>query len=183
MSRKRLLKKMFNVIPFYTDDTKRFEFYYRQNWMDQFDIMVHDVENNTNRWFMVTPPVFFTFLGIDKDEQLHTYKRNIDKGAKPRVVNEFLHNKYFTLISHKVAKFNAETVVARVGEFGPEEERQRVLLLKRVASVPEQDFMVLGMDTIEIPFIGIDKFVKDVKKRYFKDVDLEIVEEEENATN
>lgn len=183
MNRKRLFKKLYKVIPFYTDDNKRFEFYYRKNWMDQFDIMVYDVENNTNRWFMVTPPVFFAFLGIDKDEQLHTYKQNIDKRAKPRVVNELMHNKYFTLIAHKVAKFNAETVVGRIGEFGPEDERQRVLLLKRVASVPEQDFMVLGMDTLEIPFVGVDEFIKDVKKRYFKDVDLEIVEEEENATN
>ena len=174
MNRKRLFKKLYGAVPFYTDSEKRFEFYYRKNWLDQFDMMVYDVENKTNRWFMVTPPVFYTFLGIVKDEQLHTYKRNIDKGAKPRVVNEFLHNKYFTLIAHKIAKFNAESVVGRLGEFGPEDARERVLLLKRVASVPEKEFMVLGMDTIEIPFEGINNFVKDVSKKYFKDVDLEI---------
>lgn len=183
MSRKRLLKKLYNAIPFYTDDDKRFEFYYRKNWLDQFDMMVYDIENKTNRWFMITPPVFYTFLGLIKDETIHTYSKNIDKGAKPRVANELLHNKDFKLIAHKVGRFNGETVVGKIGEFGPEDSRQRVLLLKRVASVPEQDFMVLGMDTIEIPFVGIDKFVKDVKKRYFKDVDLEIDMEDGDATN
>lgn len=183
MFRKSRIKRLYKVLPFYTDKSNRFEFYYRRNWLDQFDIMVYDVEQNTNRWFMVTAPVFLALLGIDEDKELHTYKKNIEKGAKPRVVNDFLHNKYFTLISHKVAKFNAESVVGRIGEFGPPESREEVLLLKRVASVPEQEYLVLGMDTIEIPFEGIKKFIKIVKKRYFKDVDFKIEEEEENATD
>ena len=183
MNRKRLYKKAYGVKHFYTDDSKRFEFYYRKNWMDQFDVMVVDVAQNTNRWFMMTAPVFVAMLGIEKDERLKAYKANIEKSAKPKVANELLHNHQFTLLAHKTAKFNGETVVGKVGEFGVEGEKQRVLLLKRIAFVPEQDNLVLGMDTIEIPFVGIINLVKDIKKTYFKDVDLEIVEEEEDATD
>lgn len=181
---KRLFKKLYGVVPFYTDSNKRFAFYYRKNWMGQFDVMVHDIENRSNRWFMVTAPVFFTFMSIEDNETVRTFKRNIDAGMKPKVANEFVNKHQYTLLAHKVAKLNAETVVGKVGEFGPEDARQRVLLLKRVASVPEKDFMVLGIDTLEIPFEGINNFIKDVKKKYFKDIDLELeIEEEENGSN
>lgn len=186
---KRLLKKLYDVVPFHTDDDKRFEFYYRKNWLQQFDIMVYDIENKTNRWFMITAPVFYTFMGLDKDETIHTFKRNIDGGMKPKVANEFINKGKFTLISHKIGKYSGETVVAKISEFGPEDARQRVLLLKRVASVPEQDFAVLGIDTLEIPFVAINKFVKAVSNTYFKGIDLELEielesdKEEENATN
>lgn len=171
---KRLFKKLYGVAHFYTDSSNRFEFYYRKNWLDQFDIMVYDIENKTNRWFMVTPSVFFTFIGIDKDNTIHTFKRNIDGGMKPKLANEFINKHTYTLISHKVAKFNAETVVAKLGDFGPDAAREKVLLLKRVASVPEKEFMILGIDTIEIPFAGIYNFIKDVKKKHFKGIDLEL---------
>jgi hypothetical protein len=182
--RKRLFKKLYEVKHFYTDDSKRFEFYYRKNWLDQFDVMVVDVQQNTNRWFMVTAPIFVAMLNLEKDEQLRVYKANIEKSAKPKVANELIHNHQFKLISHKTAKFNGETIIAKLGEFGVEKERQRVLLLKRIAFVPEKDNLILGMDTMEIPFIGINKLVADIKKTYFKNADLEIVdEEEENATD
>lgn len=179
---KRLFKKMYKVIHFYTDTNNRFEFYYRKNWLGQFDMMVYDIENNLNRWFMITPALFYSFMGIEKDEQLHTLKRNVDGGMKPKVANEYINKHQFQVISHKVKRYNADTVVAKIGEFGPEDERQRVVLIKRIASVPEKDFMVLGMDTIEIPFEGIKNFLDDAKKRYFKDVQLEM-EEDEDATN
>lgn len=166
---------------FYTDSKKRFEFYYRKNWMGQFDLMVYDIENRSNRWFMMTPPVFYALLGVDKEGQIKTYKKNIAKKPKPRVVNELLHNKYYTLIAHQVAKFNAHTVVARVGEFGPPEEREKVLLLKSVASIPEQEYMVLGMDTMEIPFEGVTKLIELIKEKHFKGVEIEM--EEEDAVN
>lgn len=181
---KRLFKKLYGVVPFYTDNDKRFEFYYRKNWMDQFDIMVHDVTNKNNRWFMVTAPVFFTFVGIHKDETLHTFKRNIAAGMKPKIANEFVNKHQYTVIAHKVARYNAETVVAKIGEFGADDERERVLLLKRIASVPEKEFMILGMDTIEIPFVGIMNFIESVKKKHFKGIDLELeIEEGDDATN
>lgn len=179
MFRKSRLKKLYGVSHFYTDSKKRFEFYYRKNWMGQFDLMVYDVENKTNRWFMMTPPVFYALLGIDKDGDIKAYKKNIARKPKPRVANELLHNKYFTLISHQVAKFNAHTVVARVGEFG--EDREKVLLLKAIASVPEQEYMVLGMDTIEIPFEGVTKLIELIKEKHFKGVEIEM--EEEDAVN
>jgi len=183
MSKKRVLKKLYGIIPFYTDSSKRFEFYYRKNWMDQFDILVFDTAQNTSRWFMVTAPVFFTMVSIEEYDKFSVFKDNIDKSAKPSVALELVRNNGFSLIAHKSAKFNAETVVAKVGEFGPEESRERVLLLKRIASVPEANNMILGMDTIEIPFEGIHKFVADVKKKYFKDVDIKAEMEEEDATD
>lgn len=161
---------------YYTDSNKRFEFYYRKNWMGQFDLMVYDIENRSNRWFTMTPAVFYALLGIDKDGNIKAYKKNIAKKPKPRVINELLHNKYYTLISHQVAKLNAHTVVGRTGEFGPPEAREKVLLLKAVASIPEQDFMVLGMDTIEIPFEGVTKLIELIKEKHFKGVEIEMEE-------
>lgn len=180
---KRLFKKLYNIVPFYTDPDKRFNFYYRKNWLDQFDIMVHDIQNNTNRWFMVSPAIFFAFVGIEKNEQLHTYKRNIDAGVKPKLANEYINKHQYTIVSHRISKFNSDTVVAKVGEFGPEESRERVLLLKRIAAIPEQEHMVLGIDTLEIPFAGIMNFVKDVKKKYFKTIDIDLEMEDLDATN
>ena len=162
---------------YYTDSNKRFEFYYRKNWMGQFDLMVYDIENRSNRWFTMTPAVFYALLGIDKDGNIKAYKKNIAKKPKPRVINELLHNKYYTLISHQVAKLNAHTVVGRTGEFGPPEAREKVLLLKAVASIPEQEFMVLGMDTIEIPFEGVTKLIELIKEKHFKGVEIEMEEE------
>ena len=162
---------------YYTDSNKRFEFYYRKNWMGQFDLMVYDIENRSNRWFTMTPAVFYALLGIDKDGNIKAYKKNIARKPKPRVVNELLHNKYYTLISHQVAKLNAHTVVGRTGEFGPPEAREKVLLLKAVASIPEQEFMVLGMDTIEIPFEGVTKLIELIKEKHFKGVEIEMEEE------
>jgi len=184
MFRKKRIKKLYGVTHFYTDDSKRFEFYYRRNWMDQFEVTVWDVENNTNRWFAVTSPVFYSFLALTETNSLLAFSENVQKAPKPKVVNELLHNSKFKLLAHKVGKFNAESVVGKLGEFGPEDNRKGVLLLKRVASVPEMDNMVLGMDTLEIPIDGIVKFVKDVRKKYFKDVDIKIEAEEEiDGTN
>ena len=181
MFRKGRLKRLYGVTHYYTDSNKRFEFYYRKNWMGQFDLMVYDIENRSNRWFTMTPAVFYALLGIDKDGNIKTYKKNITKAPKPRVVNELLHNKYYTLISHQVARLNAHTVVARTGEFGPPEAREKVLLLKAVASIPEQEYMVLGMDTIEIPFEGVTKLIELIKEKHFKGVEIEM--EEEDAVN
>ena len=184
-NRKRLFKKLYSAKHFYTDDSKRFEFYYRKNWLDQFDISVYDITQKTNRWFMITAPVFVTMVGIDKDEVVKIYKKNIEKSPKPKAANDLLHNHQFKLLSHKIAKFNGETVVCKVGEFGIEDERKKVLLLKRFAFVPERDNLLLGVDTMELPFDGVKAFVKDVKKVFFKDVDieLEISEEEKDAVN
>lgn len=176
MFRKGRLKRLYGVTYYYTDSNKRFEFYYRKNWMGQFDLMVYDIENRSNRWFTMTPAVFYALLGIDKDGNIKAYKKNIAKKPKPRVINELLHNKYYTLISHQVAKLNAHTVVGRTGEFGPPEAREKVLLLKAVASIPEQDFMVLGMDTIEIPFEGVTKLIELIKEKHFKGVEIEMEE-------
>lgn len=177
MFRKGRLKRLYGVTYYYTDSNKRFEFYYRKNWMGQFDLMVYDIENRSNRWFTMTPAVFYALLGIDKDGNIKAYKKNIARKPKPRVVNELLHNKYYTLISHQVAKLNAHTVVGRTGEFGPPEAREKVLLLKAVASIPEQEFMVLGMDTIEIPFDGVTKLIELIKEKHFKGVEIEMEEE------
>ena len=170
----KLLKKLYGVSLFHKDEDKRFNFYFRRNWLQQFDIMVYDTENKTNRWFMVTAPVFYAFVGVDKDEQMHTFKRNIEVGAKPKLVNEFINKNHYTLLAHKVGKYSGESVVAKISEFGNEDERQRVLLLKRVATIPEQDFAVLGVDTLEIPFVAINKFVDKVRNTYFKGIDIDI---------
>jgi len=176
MFRKGRLKRLYGVTHYYTDNNKRFEFYYRKSWTGQFDLMVYDIENRSNRWFTMTPAVFYALLGIDKDGNIKTYKKNITKAPKPRVVNEFLHNKYYTLISHQVARYNAHTVIGRTGEFGPPEAREKVLLLKAVASIPEQDLMVLGMDTMEIPFEGVKKLIEIIKEKHFKGVEIEMEE-------
>ena len=67
--------------------------------------------------------------------------------------------------------------MGRTGEFGSPEAREKVLLLKAVASIPEQDFMVLGMDTIEIPFEGVTKLIELIKEKHFKGVEIEMEEE------
>lgn len=182
MLRKRKIKKLYGVTHFYTDSEKRFEFYYRRNWLDQFDVMVWDIEGKTNRWFMVTAGVFFTMLNLSENLTLSGYKDNIQKAAKPKVVNEYIHNHEYTLLVHKVTKLSGDSVVGKLGKYGPEDDRRDVLLLKRVASIPEMEGMVLGMDTMEIPVEGVVKLVKDIRKRYFKDVEI-IVKEDTDGTN
>jgi len=187
MFRKLKMKWLYKAKHFYTDKEKRFEFYYRKNWMDQFDVTVFDVERKTNRWFMITPPVFYTMIGLARkdDKDLIVFKNNIQKMPKPKLINEFLHNHHYTLIAHNVGRFAGETIVAKLGKFGAEDEREDVLLLKRVATVPKKDNIVLGMDTIELPIPGVKILVEDIANRYFKGVDLEleISEEEKDAVN
>ena len=187
MFRKHRIKKLYNAKHFYTDKEKRFEFYYRKNWMDQFDVTVFDIKNKTNRWFMITPPIFYAMIALArKDEKnILVFKNNIKRGAKSKLVNEFIHNHHYTLIAHNVGKYAGESIVGKLGEFGKEENREGVLLLKRVATVPAKDNIVLGMDTIELPIPGVKILVEDIANRYFKDVDLEleISEEEKDAVN
>ena len=187
MFRNYRMKRLYKVKHFYTDKENRFDFYYRRNWMDQFDVTVFDRKEKTNRWFMVTPPVFYTMIGLARvnDKDIMVFKNNIKKGAKPKVVNEFIHIHHYTLIAHNVGQYTGESVLAKLGKFGKEDDRQDVLLLKRVATVPAKENIVLGMDTIEIPIDGVKILVEDIAERYFKDVDLEleISEEVQNATN
>lgn len=184
MFRKRKLKKLYGVDYFYTDTQKRFEFYYRKNWLDQFDVMVFDIANKSNRWFMVTASIFYTFISLADNASLSVFDENIQKAPKPKVVNEYIHNHGYKLLSHKVTTFNAESVVIKMGEFGVEGDRQGVVLLKRIASIPQMDNMVLGMDTLELPLDGVLKLTDIIRSKYFKDVEITVdIEEEKNATN
>ena len=42
MFRNYRMKRLYKVKHFYTDKENRFDFYYRRNWMDQFDVTVFD---------------------------------------------------------------------------------------------------------------------------------------------
>ena len=187
MFRKLKMNWLYKARHFYTDKEKRFEFYYRKNWMDQFDVTVYDIKNKTNRWFMVTPPIFYAMIALARvnEKKILVFANNIRKGAKSKLVNEFIHNHHYTLIAHNVGKYAGESIVGKLGAFGKEENREGVLLLKRVATVPAKDNIVLGMDTIELPIPAIKILVEEIASRYFKGVDLEleISEEEKDAVN
>jgi hypothetical protein len=181
----KLIYKLSGHTLFYHDeDNSNYKFYGKLNDLYDISVLVFHPEELTFREFIVDTASFLAFYEFAKDMNFNVHKRFVnEQGSKPNPVRTLIDNQKYSLIKTGDSKIVKSFVLAKMVEFGPDDDRQKGLDIKRVVVRPLPGSPLVGMDTLTMPHEVAVAFVEFVKS-LFKNIDIELdLEGELNAND
>lgn len=181
----KLLYKLSGHKLFYNDvNGSKYKFYGKLNSMYDISVLVYHPEEKTFREFIVDTASFLALYEFAKDENFTVHRRFVNaKGSKPNPVRTLMDTQNYSLIKTGDSKIVKSFVLAKMVEFGAEDDRQKGLDLKRLVVKPTVGSPLIGMDTLTMPIEIAQEFVEFVKG-LFKGIDIELdLEGELNAND
>lgn len=181
----KLIYKLSGHKLFYDDvNLSRYKFYGKLNSMYDISVLIFHPEERTFREFIVDTASFLALYEFAKDENFTVHRRFVNaKGTKPNPVRTLIDNQKYSLINTGDSKIVKSYVLAKMVEFGEEDDRHKGLDLKRLVIRPSEGSPLIGMDTITMPHEVAQEFV-DFVKSLFKGINIELdLEGELNAND
>jgi len=181
----KLILKLSGHKLFFNDKGKSdYKFYGKLNSLYDISVLIYHPEEKTFREFIVDTAGFLALYEFAKDGNFTVHKRFVnDKGSKPSPVRTLVESEKYSLIKTGISKIVKSFMLAKMVEFGPEDDRVTGLDLKRFVIKPTTGSPVIGMDTMTMTREIAEDFVEFVKG-LFKNIDIELdLEGELNAND
>lgn len=184
--RARLLKK-FDKEFIWKDKDSAVEFYLGRTEFSDFTLTMYDTNNGTFREFLIDFHTLRSIFFFGQYGKVVGFEELIDRDNLIPLVKEYEEKHEFTILKAPKGSLFGAATLGKVGKYkidkeDTEESEKEVLQLKRVAYVPFQDNMVLGIDTCAIPRAMVDPLIDKVEKHFEKaDIELRVeleIEEE-----
>jgi hypothetical protein len=147
---------------FYNDKNYNFDFFYKFTTDQDLTIMSFDTVNKTYREFILDDVIIRAMFETVDGSSITRDKRLInDQMETPTIAKDYIEAGFTMIKKTGNSKFANVVVLAKVGEFGAENKRQKALILRRVVYNPT---LVIGVDTLALPIGACKSFVKIMEK-------------------
>jgi len=178
----KLLKKLSGHELFFDDkDYSGYKFYITLNDMYDISVLIFHPDEKTYREFVVDTASFLAIYEFAKDENFTVHKRFVNSGTKPNPVRTLVDKENYSLIKTGDSKIIKSFIVAKMIEFGAEDERFKALDLKRLIVRPKEGSPLIGMDSLTLPKEAAEDLVDKVKEMFSSiDIELDLEGELEN---
>lgn len=160
ITRKRI-KKTSGHLWFYHEKSHKFDYFYKFTGDYDLSIMSFDTVNKTYREFILDEVIIKSMFEALDGAELSRNKLYIDRTETPNIAKEYVEAGFTMIKKLGNSKFANVIILAKVGDFGIDKDRQKALILRRIVY---NSMMTIGIDTLALPLKAVRQFINKMQK-------------------